>query len=151
MAPGDSTASANMSLRRGARLSAAAMIPLWIAAALAMLSRGFRTFALADMGHRSPSAWLAIVLLLGLSAWLIYEALKSGRIRLTPDQIGHGRDDNSVRWADITLAEYRTGWLRLRDRGGRNVAFNLMFASSTHDVLEAIQDHLPPGVRLRVY
>src|SRR6266566_3863539 len=123
MAPGGSTTSANMSLRRGARLSAAVMIPLWIAAALAMLSRGFRTYALADMGRRSPSAWLAIVLLLGLSAWIIYEALKSGRIRLTPDQIGQGRDD----------------------------AFNLMFASSTHDVLEAIQDHLPPGVRLRVY
>jgi len=45
---GDSTLSANASLRRGARLSAAVMIPLWIAAALIMLSRGFRTFELAE-------------------------------------------------------------------------------------------------------
>ena|SRR5712691_2560675 len=148
---GDSTTSANASLRRGARLSAAVMIPLWFAAALAMLSRGFRTFELADLARRSASAWLGIILLLGLSAWLIYEAPKSGRTRLTADGIGHGRDDNSVSWADITVAEYRTGWLRLRDHGGRSVTFNLMFASSTHDVLEAIQDHLPPGARLRVY
>jgi len=146
---GDSTLSANASLRRGARLSAAVMIPLWIAAALIMLSRGFRTFELAEIVRRSAYGWLGIIFLLGLSAWLIYEALASGRIRLTADQIG--RDDNAVRWADITLASYRSGWLRLQDRAGRSLFFNLMFASSTHDVLEAVQDHLPAGVRLHVY
>ena len=147
----DSTTSANASLRRGARVSAAVMVPLWVAAALAMLSRGFRTFQVADMAHRPPLAWLGILLLLGLSAWLILEAFRSGRIYLTADGIGHGRDNSPLRWTDIAVAEYRAGWLRFRDHNGRSVTFNIMFASSAHDVLEAVQDRLPPGVRLRVY
>ncbi|SRR6266511_4744556 len=141
---------ANASFRRGGRIAAAVLIALGVALVLYWLSRGFRAFALENVTQRPIGAWVTIVALLALLLWMLSEALRTSRTRLTPTGIGREQQP-LLQWSEITVAEYARGWLRLTDREGRKFTFSLVYASASNPIVEAVQDHLPAGVRLRVY
>jgi len=147
----DSLARANASFRRGGGLSLASISLLGAAVVMFIMSGGFRTFRLDDIVDRPPLAWVFAAILVALFGWLAREARRQRRTSLTEVGIERGDHDQVLRWVDIAAAEYRSGWLRLADRGGRRIMLSVMFASSTHDVTKAVQDHLPPGVRLQIY
>jgi cytochrome c biogenesis protein CcdA len=141
---------ANASFRRGGRITAAVLIVLGVALVMYWISRGFRGFALENVTHRPIGAWVTIVALLALLLWMFSEALRTSRTLLTPTGIEHG-EQLVVQWSEVTVAEYARGWLRLTNREGRKFTLSLLYASASHPIIEAVQDHLPDGVRLRVH
>jgi hypothetical protein len=146
----DSLTRANASLHRGARWAVAIVLPLGAAALFFALTRGFKATRLADAVHLPTAVWVLAALAVGVVIWVLREAHRLRSTQLTQEGIERGAEV-TVRWAEVAVAEYGRGWLRFQDRAGRRIMFSLAFAASAHDVVEAIQDHLPAGVRLRVY
>ena len=146
----DNLARANASFRRGARPTVAVLLFLSAALLVYWSTRGFRGFRIENITDRSITAWLTILVLLGLLLYLVREAVQSSRTYLTRSGIQRG-DEVLVQWSEITVAEYSRPWLRFEIHERRHVALTLMFASSANAILEAVQDHLPAGVRLRVH
>ena len=142
----------NASLRRGSRpLVLATTILIGAAGLVAVLSRGFQTFQLAAIAQRPPLAWLVSALIVAAIMWAVREARQEAGTQLTETGIERDNGTILVRWDDVAAAHYVRGWLQLEERGGRKVTVNLLFASSAHDVIEAVQGCLPSGARLHVY
>ena len=141
---------ANASFRRGGRTAAIVLVVLGVAVLVYWLSRGFRGFGVQNITERPIGAWIGIVTVLGLVLWMLREAVRSSQHVLTPAGIQRG-DQLILQWPEIAVAEYARGWLRLTNRQGRRFTVSLVFASSSHAIMEAVQDHLPAEVRLRVY
>jgi hypothetical protein len=146
----DSLSRANASFRRGGVINAGVLSLLVIAFLIFWLTRRFQGFALANLTQRSLSAWIVFLAFLGLFLWMIMQAIRSSRSTISSNGLARG-DGVMIRWADVTEAEYGRGWLRLTNHAGRRFTVSLVFASSSHAVMEAVQDHLPSGVRLRVF
>ena len=87
---------------------------------------------------------------LALFVWMVVQAVRSSRSTMTSSGIRRG-DGATIQWTDVAAAEYGRGWLRLTSHEGRHVVIGLTFASSSHAIVEAVQDHLPSGVRLKVF
>jgi len=145
----DNLTRANASFRRGGKTTAPVLLVLTGALVIYWLSRGFRGFVLENITQRPIGAWITIVVLLGILLWGLTEALHSSRTVLTPT--GIERSQTVLQWSEIAAAEYARGWLRLTNHQGRHFTLSLMFASSSNPIVEAVQDHLPAGVRLHVY
>ena len=141
---------ANTALRRGGRSAFYFLVPFTALVAVLFSSHGFRTFQLSEMLRYSITGWLVILGIGLLLIWMARDARRTSRMRFSVEGIDGLDADASIRWTDIAEAAYRSGWLQFRDRSGRRFTINMYYVS-THDVLEAVQDHLPSGVRLRVY
>ncbi len=142
---------ANRSFRRGGRASVVVIGVVGLAALALLATQGFTTFTLAEMASRLAGGWLVVALIVVAVLWLGRDARNSSLTRLTPTSLERGTGTALVHWADVTAAHYMRGWLQLEERSGRKVRVSLLFASSGHDVVEAVQDCLPAGVRLSVY
>jgi len=141
---------ANASLRRGGRSAFYFLLPFTALVAVTLFSRGFRTFQVDEMVRLSVAQWLVFIGVGLLFFWMARDARRTARTRFSVEGIDGIDPEAPVRWGDIAEAAYRSGWLQLRDRGGRRFMVNMYYVS-THEILEAVQDHLPAGVRLRVY
>ena len=146
----DTLAGANASFRRGVRVSVGVLAVLIAALVLMWVTKGFRSFAVEHLTHRSLGAWIGLAVILGLLLWMVVEALRSSRTVLT--SLGIERDGEMlVRWSEITVAEYARGWVQFTTLEGRTMKLSLIWSSATNPITEAVQDHLPAGVRLRVH
>jgi hypothetical protein len=141
---------ANATLRRGGRSAFYFLVPFMAIVAVTLLSRGFRTFEFHEMIRLSVTQWLVLIAVGLLFFWMARDARRTSRIRLSVEGIQGIDSDTLIHWSDIAEAAYRSGWLQLQDRAGRRIMINMYYVSR-HEVLEAVQDHLPAGVRLRVY
>ena len=146
----DTLSRANASFRRGGIVNATVLAVVSLAFLAYWLSRGFRGFALENLTQRSVGAWVVFLAFLALFLWMIIQAWRSSRSVVSSNGIERG-DGTTVQWTEVAAAEFGRGWLRLTTHDGRRVVVSLAFASSSHSIVEAVQDHLPSAVRLQVF